>query len=233
MVRRWSYINTVNVFYNPKFDTHRQAAFGATVRATMYFRGEYTVPTSLTRSRWARRKHLNGWLVMSNIVKSWAQVYRFNRNHLKGVLRQHFSSATFIAFNVISVKNSIPYLHKGSESLVVSSFPKKILRYFTKFANPRFRFLLSIKNVNLSLVSLPHSDYDIETYLNNSYSTLLLRDGITAVAQVPTTSKVIQSQSTQVIMSLLQLSANATLFKIKHVYRLLTLVTLLQLNSLS
>ena len=231
MVRRWSYINSVNVLYSPKFETHKQAAFGSTVRATMYFRRGYTVPTALTRSRWARRKHLNGWLVMSNVIKVWSQVYRFNRNHLKSTMRQHFSTSTFIAFNVITVKNSIPCLHKGSESIVVSPLTKKILRYFSKFANPRVRFLLSLKNVNLSVVSVPQNVEDFTEYLENSYSTILFTDDIRQVSGMPQSPTIHKALSAQAFSSILSFHHLIALKTAKSIYRTLTLLTLSQLHN--
>lgn len=146
-------------------------------------------------------------------------------------MRQHFSPSTFIAFNVITVKNSIPCLHKGSESIVVSPLTKKILRYFSKFANPRIRFLLSLKNVNLSVISVPYSTEDFSPYLENSYSTLLFTDDVRQVSGMPLDPKEQISLSTQVFSSILSFYHLTTLRTVKSIYRTLTLLTLSQLHS--
>ena len=229
MVRRWSYINSLNVFNKSKYDTHRQAAFGATVRATMYFRGEFTVPTSLTRRRWSRRKHIYGWLTLSNILKEWAQLYRFNRNHTKFLLRQHFTKSTFIAFNTVSARNSLPCLHKGSELVVVSSVSKKVLHYFSKFSNPRIRFLLSFKNVNLSCLSFSSKYWDLAANANNDYSPILVQDSLNVGMQPllkHSAANALQQQNSLILTNILQLTFKNALKITYHVYRIITFIVL-------
>jgi hypothetical protein len=226
MVRRWSYLNSVNTYYSTPFEVNKQAAFGVTVRATMYFRGDYTIPSLLTRSRWGRRKHLYGWLQMSNILKSWAQIYRFNRNHLKFIFRQHATASSFLAFNALSVKNTIPYLNRGSESIVLSNVTRKVLKFFSRYSNTINKFLLMLKNVNLSLVSLPTEEIDYTQYLDNSFAPVFLRDELTRFSTPSVKISTSQDLVLKTWSQLLSISFSSYSVLLKHIYRLLTLLTL-------
>lgn len=163
MVRRWSYINSVNSLAPRDFRYMRKAAFDTTVNATMYLRKTYSIPTRLTRKRWARRKHIHNWLYSANVLKDWAQCYRFHKNHNKSVLNQFFTPNAFIAFNLVSLTNSLPCLHKGSENVVTASFTRRILKYFSNYSslNPRLRALAQLKYLNVSFMSiiLTHDAY--------------------------------------------------------------------------
>ena len=226
MVRRWSYINSINAYYNQGYDGKRQAAFGVTVKATMYFRKPYSPYTVLSRRRWARRKHLFGWLPLSNVIKTWAQTYRFQRNYLKSVARTHFSKYSFLAFNTISLRNSLPSKHQGAESVVVASVTRKILNYFSTFSNPRLRSLISFRNINLAAVSFPDSSLRFDDTTASTSLIVLAQDDVKSFSNsvsVPTN----QSLSHLLLFqSLINLPFLAIVRKLKFVYRVLTLLTI-------
>ncbi len=222
MVRRWSYINSVNTIGDASFGGMRHAAFDATITATMYLRKSYSVPTKLTRRRWARRKHIYGWLPLANIVKDWAHAYRFYRNYNKVVFNQHLTRNSFIAFSLISVKNSIPCLHKNSELLVVGTFSSKILRYFTHFMNPRIRLLRLFGNINPSIVSYDPKYSPLAEVNDYTFVTPLLGHQVTTTEHLELGNKN-PSQLTQLILPLVQKLSFRGAYGL---YRLLTLLTL-------
>lgn len=226
MVRRWSYINSLNIYHNPEFERHRQATFGVTIKATMYYRKPYSVPTALTRSRWARRRHLNGWLVMANVLKDWAQSYRFHKNYTKATLRQNFTKSSFIAFNLVSLRNSIPCLHKGSEDILMSSAPRRILRYFATAGSPRMRNLLSFKNSNLAFMSTKSQYWDVEKEIENNYSLPFFTDGITSMSHPTFAQPSTTAASLSVLTTIFAVQFTATLKTLEFIYRTLTLLTL-------
>ena len=231
MVRRWSYLASVNSFYNKSYEGHQQAAFGVTVRATMYFKGTYTVPSKLTRGRWARRRHIYGWLHLSNILKSWSQIYRFNRAHLKGSLRQHVTPLNFLAFNAVTVQNSIPSRHTGSNNIVVSTLPKRVIRYFSKYNVSRSLFLLKLKNFNISYVSIPNGTQDISTYTDNKFAPVLVADNVSYLSQAHNS---LNSRASSLLVlndRLSQLVFQHTLPSVVSIYRVLTLLTLISIKT--
>lgn len=230
MVRRWSYLASVNSFYNNYYEGHQQAAFGVTVRATMYFKGTYTVPSKLTRGRWARRRHIYGWLHLSNILKSWSQIYRFNRAHLKGSLRQHVTPLNFLAFNAVTVQNSIPSRHAGSNNIVVSTLPKRVIRYFSKYNVTRSLFLLKLKNFNISYVSVPHATQDISMYTDNKFAPVLVSDNVSYLSQPNKVKSLWPSSLLELSNRLSQLTFLHTLPLLVSMYRVLTLLTLISIK---
>lgn len=222
MVRRWSYINSINTIGNASFGGMRHAAFDATITATMYLRKSYSVPTRLTRRRWARRKHIYGWLPLANIVKDWAHAYRFYRNYNKVVFNQHLTRNSFLAFSLISVKNSIPCLHKNSELLLVGTFSNKILRYFNHFLNPRIRLLRLFGNINPSIVSYDPKYSPLSEIGDYNFITPLLEHQVTDTGQLDLDA----NGSNQPMRLILPLIQKISFKGVYTLYRLLTLLTL-------
>ena len=230
MVRRWSYLASVNSFYDKSYEGHQQAAFGVTVRATMYFKGTYTVPSKLTRGRWARRRHVYGWLHLSNILKSWSQIYRFNRTHLKGSLRQHVTPLNFLAFNAVTVQNSIPSRHVGSNNIAVSTLPKRVVRYFSKYNVARSLFLLKLKNFNISYVSIPNNTQDVSIYTDNKFAPVLVSDNVSYLSQPHISPNARSSSLLALNDRLSRLVFQHTLPIVVSMYRVLTLLTLISIK---
>ena len=223
MVRRWSYINSVNTIGDSSFGGMRHAAFDATITATMYLRKSYSVPTKLTRRRWSRRKHIYGWLPLANIIKDWAHAYRFYRNYNKAIFNQHLTRNSFLAFSLVSVKNSIPCLHKNSELLVVSTFSSKILRYFNHFMNPRIRLLRLFRNINPSVISYNPKYSPLDDISDYPFVTPLLNHQVTTTARLGLDQKNL-GQPIQLILPLLHK------ISVKSVYTLYRLLTLLAIS---
>ena len=157
MVRRWSYLNSVNSFYSNDLVTAEKSFFDVNTNSTMYLRKLYTLSTRLTRKQWSRRKHIFNLLPISNILKDWSRSYRFYRNCNKLVLMQFFTKNTFLAFNLTGLRNVFPGLHKGSGHFLTGSFSKKMGAYYSRFPQNRFISVQSLRNTNTLYVS----------YLNN------------------------------------------------------------------
>ena len=154
MVRRWSYINSLN--YEPLLTSRsiHKASVDTNLNTLMYLKKRYALSTKLTRKQWARRKHVHNWIAPSNILKDWAKSYRFHRNSAKLVYYQFFTKNSFIAFNLVAARNSIPSLNKGSEKIVTGSYVKRLLKFFNAHSNTRFRFFCSFQTGRLLAISL-------------------------------------------------------------------------------
>ena len=231
MVRRWSYINAINSSYAYRFDSKRQSTFSVTVKSTMYFRKPYSVPTVLSRRRWARRKHLYSWLPLSNIIKSWAQTYRFMRNYLKSVMRSHLFRSSFIAFNLVSLKNLAPASYKGFETIALSSTSRKTLRYFSTKLSPRMTSLLHFKNANLAFLSLNGELSDVSQHFDTSYAVPLLVDDMNYKSDVTYLPSSTNTHSLAQIQALLTRAVNSCFQSVLGLYRVLVLLTLVRLKN--
>ena len=231
MVRRWSYINAINSSYTHRFDSKRQSTFSVTVKATMYFRKPYSVPTVLSRRRWARRKHLYSWLPLSNIIKSWAQTYRFMRNYLKAVMRSHLFKSSFIAFNLVSLKNIAPSAHKGLETIVLSSAARKTLRYFSTKLSPRMTSLLHFKNANIAFLSLNSELPDVSQHFDTGYTVPLLVDDINYKSDVSYLPPSFNTHSIIQTQHMLTRALYNCFRSVSSLYRVLVLMTLTRLKN--
>ena len=153
MIRRWSYINSINCGNLISSRAMQKATVDVNMNTLMYLKKKYTPATRLTRKRWARRKHIHNWIPNLNVLRDWARSYRFYKNHNKLVYNQFFTKHSFLAFNIIGARNSIPALHKGSENLIAGSYTQRLLKYFSAYSNPRLAFFRSFKNSRLLTVS--------------------------------------------------------------------------------
>lgn len=231
MVRRWSYINEINNLNSCSLRNGRLGAFDSTFRSVTYWRKPFFFSTKLLRRRWTRRKHLYSWLAISNVIKDWALTYRFQRNFLKSVFYQHVSTNSFFAFNLLSAKNSIPALHKGSELVVLSSSTRRILTYFTRFTNTRIRFLLSLKNWNFGLLSYRSNYWNFNYEERNSYVTPISLDSFNSVFHFYQTSLTKVNESTQIIYKLWRSTQHSTLNLVKSIYKMLNLLLLIHTSN--
>jgi hypothetical protein len=230
MVRRWSYINSLNSTYKHSLDGKRQSTFTVTVKSTMYFRKPYSVPTVLSRRRWARRKHLYGWLPMSNIIKSWAQTYRFVRNYLKSVMRSNMFKSSFIAFNLVSLKNMAPSSYKGLETILISSVSRKTLRYFSTKVSSRMNSLLHFKNANIAFMSFPDILPRVNKYTENNFVVPMLVDSVNFQSDLGYLPSFQSPDRAPQILTILTLTVLNSLKFIKYIYRINITLTLLRLS---
>jgi hypothetical protein len=233
MVRRWSYINMLNDVRVSAFVNARQAAFNTTMNTSMYLRKLYTPSTTLVRRRWSRRRHLHNWLCNANILKDWARGYRFYRTYNSFVFNQHFTRTSFIAFNLISAKNSIPCLHAGSENVLTAVITKKILKYFNSATNTRLRFLSYLKYSSILLVSYDSSSSKFEDFSSHTSLVPLMPDAIGQTLPLEVATSTDSEQEVGLIENTFSLIFRATLLNIIYIYRISILLILSRFSSLN
>ena len=87
-------------------------------------------------------------------MSNWSSSYLFNRRLMKALHAQFLTKNSFIALSVLSFKNSIPSLHKNTESVVSSTLTRSIFSYFQRYSSSRLVFFKSLKNINVTFISL-------------------------------------------------------------------------------
>lgn len=158
MVRRWSYINQLNFSTNSQvFKVHTYST-DSIVNSIMYLRKDYPHSTQASRKRWARRKHTNNYLFLSNILINWANEYRFYKNYSRSRYFQFFFVTTYLALNLsFSERSSAEWL-KTTSLVVGSSWPLKIPNYFKyRFHTLQFFNTSLYKNISWLYLSSPKS----------------------------------------------------------------------------
>jgi hypothetical protein len=233
MVRRWSHINFINCGPLVALQSVPKASVDANMNTLMYLKKRYTPSTKLTRKQWARRKHVHNWLAPMNILKDWAKVYRFHRNHSKVVYYQFFTKNSFIAFSLVSAQSSIPSLYKGSEDVITGMYTKRLLRFFKRYPNPRLSFLYSNKCARVLLVScyLKADSSDMTSIFESNKSLVpLYYDHLTYASHWDSTSEPL-SETLPSLLRLFDHLFHLFLFSALAAYRVLVLTSLLQFKQ--
>jgi len=230
MIRRWSYINSVNNSHMANYDIGRKSAFDVNMNSTMYLHRDYALSTHIPRHRWARRKHLYNWIQLANIMKDWAKVYRFYRKYTKFITNQYFTKNSLTAFNLVSSFNSIPCLFKGSEDVVAAPVTRKVLRYFSHMQNPRLTFFISNTHTARTLISYDPKYWDLKDLPEKPSFVPLFNDNLNSFTscESSTTESSIVSQNTT--LNLIIWPFVMSLLKTKSIYRTSVLITYLRLK---
>ena len=137
MVRRWSYLNQINLSVGQKLIAnsspnsllkgHHQVAF----KATTYYRKPMYNPTitKLTRKSFFRRKHLNSWFIYQNILTLWAKEYLFFRKYSRVVLSFFFFKNNFLTYNLLVHTNSSIEGFQGLETLQLTHLVRSVTSF--------------------------------------------------------------------------------------------------------
>ena len=152
-------------------------------------------------------------------------MYRFYRNYNKVLLNQFLTKSSFVAFNLLSVKNTIPCNYKGAEDFLVGTFSRKILTYFIKFNNPRLKFFLFFKNVNLSVVSYISSVSSQLPSVNYPFLIPLIPDELRTY-EIRSNSQITR---TTAFLNLLETVSKLTFNKVIIFYKIIILLSLKRL----
>jgi hypothetical protein len=111
MVRRWSYINSINstIFIINSFKTKPilNALRISTFKATTYYWENlyFDNITFVTRRSYYRRRHVNTLILYQNIVTSWSKSYLFFRKYSKSILNLNFSKYNYLSQNLFLSKS--------------------------------------------------------------------------------------------------------------------------------
>lgn len=155
MIRRWSHINLSNIELKPfnKFERrHKINVFKSSVN---FKRFNFKI-TKFKRKAMSRFKHTSNWLIYTNIIKTWALDYLFNKHFFKNqFLTNIFLHNMYIYnFNFSKIRNELFFYNFN---FTFSILTKKSYLYFNK--NPTSLF----KNNNITFIW-----YNSPVILNNS-----------------------------------------------------------------
>jgi len=141
MIRRWSYINSLNNFKwtNGSMD-YKYLSFSlhkTTFKDTTYYRRKIRYLSRLARRSWARRKHLGNWVFYQNILNDWSQDYLFFRKYNRFILNVQLFKNSFFVYNLLIITKIGIANFIGSEKVMISSLINRVSRYYSRI-NPSF-----------------------------------------------------------------------------------------------
>ena len=134
----------------------RFASSDVIINFLMYLRRDYPVASRNFRKGWARRKHTNQLLFMSNILISWAKEYRFFRNYNRMLHHQFFFKNTYLSVNVVIQRTPHSDRTRHDTSVIGSAITRKSMKYFSNmFLKTRFTPFESFSDIAWTYASYP------------------------------------------------------------------------------
>ena len=144
-------------------------------------------------------------------------------------MRSNMFKSSFIAFNLVSLRNLSPSSYKGLETILVSSISRKTLRYFANNASPRMSSLLHFKNANIALMSLPDALSSVGKHMENNYVVPMLIDNVNFQSDLNYLSSYHPLNRFPLILTTLSLIVSNSFKLMKYIYRINVVLTLLRL----
>jgi len=221
MVRRWSYINNLNSVHNLKMYHAKASSLDAILNVIMYLRQDFPLLSNAYRKNWARRKHANQTLFLTNVMINWAKEYRFYKNYNRMMQRQFFFKNTYLAVNLVIQKGPHSERTRHETGVVGSSMTRRTMGFFqTKFTQTRFQSLLKLSASSWSYASynLPY-DININRHANAPYTPLFYTPFNNQIT-VPLENIALKPQVVTSILQLLQLTEQLTRLKLLEFYGL-------------
>lgn len=129
MVRRWSFVNKVNLFYTWNFTFWRQASGEFIFKETTNFRKTTRPIAYIRRKGWGRRKHNTHWVSYQNILADWAHEYRFLVQYSNYLLTRSLFQHSFFTYNTLTFQTSRAGFRGGWEHFNHAALTFKLLRY--------------------------------------------------------------------------------------------------------
>ena len=138
MVRRWSYLNYVNLHY----ETYKPLDYASQVVAfkttTSYRRRLFSYEISRPSRRfYAKLKRLSTAIHYNNILSNWSGDYLFFKKYNRFILSYKIFKHSYVVNNLLLFKKSPIYMFQGSENSIASYLVYSVSKYF-KENNPSF-----------------------------------------------------------------------------------------------
>ena len=139
--------------------------------------------------------------------------------------------SSFIAFNLVSLKNLSPSSYKGFETILLSSVSRKTLRYFSTKSSSRMSSLLHFKNANIALMSFPDVLPAVSRHIDTNYAVPMFIDNITFQSDLNYLPSGLSPERAPQLLVTINLVVLNSFKLIKSLYRINVLLTLLRLSS--
>lgn len=175
MVRRWSYLNSINLSFlflnrgkfKPIINVLKMSVFKAT---TYYWEDLYSdTITYLTRKSYYRRRHINSLVFYKNILSSWSKDYLFFKKSTKNLLNLNLFKYNYVIQNIFLAKCQDISSLLGFEDFKLTFFTNRVFNFFNMGAKYILPFFNSYKGPYLYVSSF-------ERFNKLSFSETALKD---------------------------------------------------------
>lgn len=227
MVRRWSYLNSLNHVFSSQYKTLNFVYYEQSFKTNIFFKKSINSISILSRKSWSRRKHLHNWMVYQNIFSDWSTDYLFFKQYNNFTFNYQLFKNSFLCYNTILLKNLTSLTSVGLEKFSYSALTKKIMHYNNGFSvqNNFSKFLSSYRSVSWLYVTTPTNINDFKTLNLNQIHPIYCnhQNTFSVISQSETSSQWLS----HIWNSLFTLS----LYKTVELYKLHTLLLLPLINN--
>lgn len=138
MVRRWSYLNYVNLHYEAYKPLDYASQVVAFKTTTSYRRRLFSPEISRPSRRfYAKLKRLSTAIHYNNILSNWSEDYLFFKKYNRFIMTYKIFKHSYAVNNLLLFKKSPIYTFPGSENIIASYLVYSVSKYFRK-SNPVF-----------------------------------------------------------------------------------------------
>jgi hypothetical protein len=224
MIRRWSYVNNINTSFFNKYLDLNFVHYETTFKANIHFKKNIPHISKLSRKSWARRRHLTNWIVYQNVFSNWSNDYLFFKQYSKFIFNYQLFKNSFLTFNLFILKKNNNSYIKGIESFVSSSFVNKISNYFNNSSYTSYLFFQKLKQNSWMFISIP-GEQTIAQITDN-----INLNPIYGVYQKNFFPVVVNNNKIDLIEYIWSNLWSLILFKSIEIYKIITILTLLNLK---
>jgi len=221
MIRRWSYINTINTTNVSTSVGMPRVRQDASVKYNMYLKVKFSKVSLVTRRAWVKRRHLNNFAIYRNVLADWSKEYIFYRKYAKFTFMLNLFRNTFWAQNLLISKNSLPSNYAYLESVYSMSLSRSFMSYFSFKGSLRFKYLLTFKNTSWLYVTAPQTSNLLSAQSKTTFWPLY-RETNSHLLPIA-----IKDRKLGLYNQLLQLASDLALSKAIEIYKVNILLTLM------
>lgn len=176
MIRRWSYLNSLNYIFSSKYKTLNFVYYEQSFKTNIFFKKNINAISTLSRKSWSRRKHLHNWMVYQNIFSDWSSDYLFFKQFNNFIFNYQLFKNSFVCYNTLILKKLTPLTSVGMEKFTYSALTKKIISYNRNFpmSTNFYRFLGNYRGVSWLYVTTCSNVDDFKTLNSNQIHPIFL-----------------------------------------------------------
>lgn len=171
MVRRWSYLNTINQSFESRDSLNIlvQVFQQTTFKATTYYRKPLynSLITKLTRKNFYRRRHLNNWIVYQNIITLWAKEYLFFRKYSRTLLSIFLYKTSFLTYNCLIHSRLTTDQLRSFDETRFTYLINALSRFCQSFSIRTFSFVTQFRTFSPMIVSTNVDFFNKNLYGSN------------------------------------------------------------------
>jgi len=149
MIRRWSYVNKINLTSFRPYKTFQCFSNDIIFKETTVFRKLRLQYSIVRRKAWGRRRHLYQWGLYLRVLFDWSNDYHFFKHYTSFIMKRSLHKNSFLTYNILFHFSKSSGFYAGLELLNSITICRQTLFY-------SFRRVGNLPNLYLFFKSSPY-----------------------------------------------------------------------------